>query len=858
MDDSCQGSDHDEKEVSAAMAQEQSIPERFAPLSELAGNLWFSWNPHAFRLFARMAPALWEEVAYNPVRLLKQLTAEDWRQLATDGEFVALYGETMAAWSSYRTAEAWFQKEYPGGQAGGIAYFSAEFGFHESLPIYSGGLGVLAGDHLKSASDLGLPLTGIGLLYREGYFRQKLDSSGNQTAERVAHDFADHPVFPVKAADGSDLTVQVLIGQDTVKLKVWEAKIGRVTLYLLDADLPENSAGNRELTSQLYGGGQDMRIAQELILGVGGVRALRSLAIHPAIYHINEGHAAFLSLERIREYAAADVPYQTALELVRASTIFTTHTPVPAGHDTFPLDLFHRYLDGFLPVFGSHRDDVIRLGLDPAKNQFNMTYLAMSCAALRNGVSKLHGHVSRMMFHGFLGGFEVDEVPIGHVTNGVHMESWTAPEIASLYDRYLPPEWKKEQANAAHWLAVASIPDEELWNAHSERKRQLIETARANLREQRRRGGESPERIAETSGLLDPDALTIGFARRFATYKRANLLFKDLPRLSRIVNHPDRPVQFLFAGKAHPADIPGQDLIREIYRVSQLSEFRGKIALLENYDIGLARELVQGVDIWLNNPLRPLEASGTSGEKAAMNGVINFSVLDGWWEEGYDGTNGWAIESDPHSDWQAQEQQNAESLYSRLENEIVPLYYGNKDAACPHDWVTRMKRSIATLAPEFNTNRMVQDYTREFYVPAMVRFAGFTANSNASATELAGFKKFVTGEWPNVSVPLVEDMPEEPAAPGQKKVAVDIRLGALPPSAVAAEIVYYADNSEGIWEPVHTPLTLWEEPGDGLARFQGEIPSHLHHLQHYSVRVRPDHPLFAHRFELPLGFSTVH
>ncbi|WP_058302431.1 alpha-glucan family phosphorylase [Gorillibacterium timonense] len=840
------------------MAQDLRIPERFASLSELAGNLWFSWNDGATRLFRHMAPVLWEQLSHNPVLLLKQLTEEDWQRLAQDEEFAGLYEEVTATWTSYQAANAWFQKEYPGYRSDSIAYFSAEFGFHESLPIYSGGLGVLAGDHLKSASDLGLPLTGIGLLYRKGYFRQKLDSSGIQTAERVDHDFADHPVRPVQGADGGELFVDVLIEHDLVKLKIWATQIGRVTLYLLDSDLEDNSPVNRELTSQLYGGGQDMRIAQELILGVGGVRALRALRLAPAAYHINEGHAAFLSLERIREYLAAGFPYETALELVRASTIFTTHTPVPAGHDTFPLDLFHRNLDGYLPVFGSARESVINLGFDPDKNQFNMTFLAMNCAALRNGVSKLHGHVSRMMFKGFLGGFEVDEVPIGHVTNGVHMESWTAPEIAELYDRHLPADWRTDQADASLWLGVSSIPDEELWDRHHKLKKKLVDTARANLEEQRRRNGESPERISEAGTLLNPEALTIGFARRFATYKRANLLFKDLPRLSQILNHPTRPVQFLFAGKAHPADIPGQDLIREIYRVSQLNEFRGKVVMLENYDIGLARELVQGVDIWLNNPLRPLEASGTSGEKAAMNGVLNFSVLDGWWEEGYDGANGWSIESDPHSDWQAQEQQNADSLYSRLENEIIPLYYADADADCPHTWISRMKHSIQTLAHEYNTNRMVQDYTREFYVPTMERFCRFTANDHAEAEALARFKKLVNDHWPEVSVTLVEDKPEESAPAGLKEVDVEIGLGLLPADSVAAEIVYYADNSEGIWEPVHVPLERKEELGGGKVRFRGQIPVHLHHLEHYSVRVRPDHPLFAHRFEMPLGFTTVH
>ncbi|MEO3946826.1 alpha-glucan family phosphorylase [Gorillibacterium sp. CAU 1737] len=841
------------------MAQDPRIPERFSKLPELSGNLWFSWNDRAARLFRHMAPALWEEHSNNPVLLLKKLTDDDWQRLEADEVALRLYEEAVAAWSRYGSDQAWFQREYPGNQQDGIAYFSAEFGFHESLPIYSGGLGVLAGDHLKSASDLGLPLTGVGLLYRKGYFRQSLDSSGNQNAERIDHDFANHPVHAVKGGDGSDVFVQVLVGNDLVTLKLWEARIGRIKLYLLDADLDVNSAAHRELTSQLYGGGQEMRIAQELILGIGGVRALRAVGLHPAVYHINEGHAAFLSLERLREYLAAGIPYETALELVRSSTLFTTHTPVPAGHDTFPMELFHRYLDSFLPVFGEAKDAVVGLGFDPAKNQFNMTYLAMNASAQRNGVSKLHGHVSRMMFRGFLGGFEVEEVPIGHVTNGVHAESWIAPELAELYDQYLPSAWRTDQANPAHWAAIASIPDERLWETHSLRKNKLIESARANLRSQRIRNGESPERIAETDKLLQEGALTIGFARRFATYKRANLLFRDLDRLSRIVNHPARPVQFLFAGKAHPADIPGQDLIREIYRVSQLAEFRGKIVLLENYDIGLARELVQGVDIWLNNPLRPLEASGTSGEKAALNGVLNFSVLDGWWEEGYDGENGWAIESDPGSDWQAQEQQNAESLYSLLEQDIVPLYYGedNKGGPCPHPWTARMKHSIQTLAPEYNTHRMVQDYTRSFYMPTMARFRRFEADQQQLARELAAYKARVAANWQEVQVVLVEDRPDLPAPAGLKTVRVLLELGALTAAEIAAEIVYYADNTEGIWEPVHAPLESTGVLDGDHAVFLGSIPSHLHHMEHYSVRVRPNHPLFAHRYEMALGFTTV-
>ncbi|WJH37388.1 alpha-glucan family phosphorylase [Paenibacillus sp. CC-CFT747] len=482
-----------------------------------------------------------------------------------------------------------------------------------------------------------------------------------------------------------------------------------------------------------------------MVLGVGGVKALRALGLQPNVYHINEGHAAFLSVERMREYVHAGVPYDTALELIRASTVFTTHTPVPAGHDAFPVGMVEHYLHPLLSQLVYEKDRILELGYDGEKDLFNMTFLAMNTASLRNGVSKLHGHVSRVMFRSFHGNIPVDDVPIGHVTNGVHMQTWLAPELQQLFDRFLPGGWVERQAESAVWESLRLLPDESLLKVHSSLKAKLIDLARRSLQEQRRRNGESEERIREAGTYLNPDALTIGFARRFATYKRANLLFKDLERLNRIVNHPERPVQFIFAGKAHPADHPGQDLIREIYRVSQMDAFKGRIVILENYDMSLARYLVQGVDIWLNNPLRPLEASGTSGEKAAMNGAVNFSVLDGWWEEGYNGTNGWAIEADPHADWHTQEQQNAESLYTNLEREIAPLYYERQEGS--PQWAERMKNSIGTLAPVYNTHRMVQDYTEHFYSRTIERFRLMSMDGGEQAARLAGYKKFIREHW---------------------------------------------------------------------------------------------------------------
>ncbi|MCL6458553.1 MAG: alpha-glucan family phosphorylase [Gorillibacterium sp.] len=836
------------------MALKDRIPDRFSQLADLAYNLWFSWNDGATKLFKLTHPEKWEEFAHNPVRLLRELQPEDWERLAQSKEFVDLYDQVTDQWNKYMNGTTWFQEQYPEKSQERIAYFSAEFGFHESLPIYSGGLGVLAGDHLKSASDLGLPLLGVGLLYRKGYFRQKLDSVGSQQAERVEHNFADHPVLPAEV-NGREVFIDVEVGSERVKLKVWVARIGRISLYLLDSNLEDNSPETKELTSQLYGGGQDMRIAQEIILGVGGVKALRALGVLPSAYHINEGHAAFLSLERLREYIHAGIPYETALELVRSSTIFTTHTPVPAGHDTFPMDLFTANLSPLLSQMSYERDRIVALGYDPLKNQFNMTFLALHCSALRGGVSKLHGEVSRMMFQRFHGCLEAADVPIGHITNGVHAESWIAPEIIALYDRYLGEDWTARQVEATTWEALESIPSEELWQIHKKLKAKLINQARKNLEEQRRRAGDSPERIAEVHTLLNPEALTIGFARRFATYKRANLLFHDLPRLSRLLNHPGRPVQILFAGKAHPADIPGQDLIREIYRVSQVEEFKGKIVMLENYDIKLARYLVQGVDVWLNNPLRPLEASGTSGEKAALNGVLNFSVLDGWWEEGYDGTNGWSIESSPDSDWQTQENENAESLYTKLEQEIVSLYY--RQDTYPEPWTAIMKRSIKTLSPVYNTHRMVQNYTDQYYSPTINRFRSFQADGNRAAHSLADFKQFIQMNWSEVGSAISRDDLTLPAAAGYKQVNVDIHLGPLEADNVAAEIVYYADNIDGIWESVHVPLTPDRIIDSGFCRFHAQIPAHLIHLKHYSVRVRPFHPLFNHRSEMSQTYTSV-
>ncbi|UJF32332.1 alpha-glucan family phosphorylase [Paenibacillus hexagrammi] len=697
---------------------------------------------------------------------------------------------------------------------------------------------------------------------KKGYFTQKLDSAGNQHAELFQYDFSKLPIQPAKK-DGKELMISVNMPGRKIDLQVWSAQVGRITVYLLDADQLSNRYEDRELTSQLYGGNQDMRIAQEILLGIGGIKALRALGIYPNVYHINEGHAAFLTLERLKELLHLGLPFHVAVETVRSATVFTTHTPVPAGHDAFPLGMVEHHLGPLFSEMPAHKQDILNLGLDKAKNLFNMTHLAMNTSGLRNGVSKLHGQVSRDMFREFHGNIEPGEVPIDSITNGVHMDTWTAGEWKKLFHQYLPESWSDHQSNIQQWQAVSIIPDESIWHVHQHLKSEMIGFARLNLMEQRRRNGESEQRIQEVHQYLNPKALTIGFARRFATYKRANLIFNDLERLNKLLNHPERPVQLIFAGKAHPADHPGQDLIREIYRVSQMKEFAGKIVMLENYDMNMARYLVQGVDVWLNNPRRPLEASGTSGQKAAMNGVLNFSVLDGWWEEGYDGTNGWAIGSTGEADWDTQERENTDAIYRVLEQEIIPLYYHQGEV--PHSWISRMKHSIQTLAPVYNTHRMVEDYTTITYLPTANRSLRFVKNGYDLATKVADYKQFIKQNWHHVKILSVEDRAAKKTTevlagsegpPAKKEITADVYYGPIWPPDTAVEIIYY-EEKDGSWEQMIVNMQPTGDFLEQIQRFKASIPAHLIHGPHFSVRVRPISPNFIHSYELPIVTTTL-
>ena len=698
-----------------------SLPKRIARLGELAYNLWWTWHAEAPKLLQRIDPVLWESVYHNPVKLLRQVSRQTLSTRYLDSQYGAMYDRVIDEFSRYMTqspsdTKPWFTQTY-GTWDAPVAYFSFEFGLHESLPMYAGGLGVLAGDHLKSSSDLGLPMVGVGFLYLQGYFRQRITEDGWQEADYDVLDFGQMPITRVSGSDGAPLLLPVELPNRTIWVQVWKVQVGRIPLYLLDTDVTKNSAQDRQLTYRLYSPDPDTRIAQEIVLGIGGIRVLRALNINPKLFHMNEGHPAFGTLERAREFVQNEgLSFADAQQRVRATTVFTTHTPVPAGNDSFPIWQVEKQLGGYWDELKITRDQFMKLA--DSDGSYGMTVLALRMAQKCNAVSELHGQVARKMWAWMFPG---KPVPISHITNGIHSRSWISSRMRALYDTYLGIGWASRSDDPATWAPLYDIPDDRVWEAHKHDKRRLAQFMRDRARAKWVTHRQHPVQTVASGVLIDPNVLTIGFARRFPTYKRATLIMRDVERLFKIINNPGRPVQILFAGKAHPNDEPGKLLIQQLYRVIKNADSAGRLVFIDDYDMNVARYLVHGVDVWLNTPRRPYEASGTSGMKAALNGALNFSILDGWWREAYNGKNGWAIGTDSDvEDQEKQDRTDAESLYSTLEDEIVPLYYDIAFDNLPHKWIAMMKASIASIVPRFSTRRMLRQYIAEAYVPLVM------------------------------------------------------------------------------------------------------------------------------------------
>lgn len=825
------------------------LPESLEDLRTIAYNLWWCWNPDAIELLRRVDRDLWEECVHNPVAVFGRVRQERWEHLAQDEGFRQHLERVLNAFREYISSKTtWFARTYPEAAKRKIAYFSFEYGLTEGLPIYAGGLGVLAGDHLKAASDMGVPLVGIGLLYQVGYFRQYLNADGWQQEAYAENDFHMLPVEPVMDDDGTQLSIHIPVDDHSLTALVWRVNVGRIPLYLLDTNTPENSPEDRQITYQLYAADMVMRIRQEVLLGIGGIQVLDSLGMAAEAFHMNEGHAAFMAIERVRRaMSERKLTFPEAVEATRIANVFTTHTPVPAGHDRFPPSLVDRYFRHYYPQLGLTLDQFLALGRENPANpneEFCMTALALRLSAWRNGVSKLHGEVSRRMWQGMWTQVPEEELPIGSVTNGVHTGTWISNDLAVLYDRYLGAEWRTEPGDQTIWHRVAGIPEAELWRAHERRRERLVAVARQRVRDQLVKRGAGPADLAQADEILHPEVLTIGFGRRFATYKRANLILRDPERLKALLNDRDRPVQILFAGKAHPNDRPGKDLIREIVHFAKDPTVRSHVAFVENYDMSLARYMVQGVDVWLNTPRRPLEASGTSGMKATANGGLNCSVLDGWWVEGYAPETGWAIgHGEEYADEEQQNEIEANALYTLLEQEIIPLFYERGRDGIPHDWVRRMKSAMGAICPEFNSNRMVGEYVDRFYLPGLRRGAELAANDHQRAKQLAQWVQRVKQNWAQVRfIEITDDAPDVAQYGDRVTVRAKAFLGALQPSDILAQLEFSnVDSAANLVEPEARRMEYVGPSSDNTHLFLGTVVCEGTGRWGYEVRLIPSH-----------------
>ncbi len=833
-----------------------SLPKELEGLQTIAHNLWWTWEPEAIELFRRMNPDLWRETHHNPVKMLGTLQQSRLEELLADDGFLAHLRRTEEKLQDYMDGKTWYEKARDGGSNTRIAYFSMEFGLHESLPLYSGGLGVLSGDHLKSSSDLGIPLIGIGILYSQGYFRQYLNIEGWQQEIFPQNDFYNMPLHLERNQNGAPLLVPLELAGRPVHAHIWHVQVGRVPLYLLDTNLEDNTWEDRKITAQLYGGDQEMRIKQELLLGIGGLRTLRLMEIEPTVCHINEGHSAFLTLERIRILMEEKgLQFSEARELVSAGTVFTTHTPVQAGIDHFAPELIEKYLGAYHHHLGLTREDFLGLGRQNPKNPsetFCMAVLALKLSGRSNGVSRMHGEVSRKMWKNLWPELPEEHQPLTSITNGVHTKTWLSDEMAGLLIRYLGTRWLDDPTDFGVWRKIGMVPDAELWRSRERCRARLVAFARRRLKEHLRQVGATPKEIAKADEVLDPEILTIGFARRFATYKRSTLLLRDLERLDSILNNPSRPLQIIFSGKAHPADFEGKELIRQIQQISHDERFRNRIIFIEDYDMAVARRMVQGVDVWINTPRRPLEASGTSGMKVAFNGGLNMSVLDGWWPEGYRGDNGWAIGSgEVYEDLDYQNDVESRAIYDLLEKEVVPLFYDRGADDIPRGWLARIKASMESLCPVFSNERMVQEYTDRFYLPSSKQWTALHDKDQSLARDLAQWKDRIACQWHKVRIEGIEAATSGEITVGTR-VKIQVRLGAgeIPLEELSVEAYFGAlDTRDSIVNGTMSRLDHAEQLGTDLHRFSGEMECKECGRQGFIVRIMPRHPILGTIYE---------
>lgn len=840
------------------------LPKPLERLTELAYNLRWAWDHQTMTLFRRIDNELWISTNRNPVAMLGLVSQQRLNEVKDDPAFIAHLHRASSGFDEYMAAEnTWFKSHYgeyfkKGKKPPVIAYFSMEFGLTECLQNYSGGLGVLSGDHLKSASDLGLPLVGVGLLYQEGYFQQYLNSDGYQQESYPLNDYANLPVTLQLDDDGKPIKIAVPMPGRQLYAQIWKVQVGRINLYLLDSNVDENNEEDRNLTDRLYGGDRRTRIRQEILMGIGGIRALEALGLRPDVVHMNEGHSAFLGLERIRQLMnERGLSFEQARLISKSSSVYTTHTPVPAGLERFGFDLIDEHFTDYYRSLGLNRDQFIDLGRENMGDYelFSMSVLALNISSKANGVAALHGDVSRSMWTWLYPNVPEGEIPVGHVTNGIHMQSWISGEMATLFDRYLSPDWRTDESNPRIWEDVDDIPDSELWRTHERRRERLVAFARQRLKQQLEQRHVSQSEIEAASDVLNPDTLTIGFARRFATYKRATLLMKDIDRLERLLNNTDRPVQILFAGKAHPHDEGGKAFIREIVRLSRQEEFRRRIVFLENYDMLIARYMVRGVDIWLNNPRRPKEASGTSGMKVIYNGGLNCSILDGWWAEAYDPSVGWAIGSGEQYDeehWEHQDYIESQALYDVLEQDIVPTFYDRGPDGLPRQWIEKVKNSMKKLAPFFNTSRMVQEYAEKYYMPVAETTAAMRAKDMKPGLEFVQWRSEIEGKWSQVRVSDVKISTQNAKVGDKITVTAKVHLGQLTPDDVHVQLYYGTlDTRGGIDANSGHAIDMQPEKNGGGSEytFTGTVQYTASGESGVSVRVIPKHEYLSTPFQ---------